>query len=72
MIVQRVEELPDDGELGVIYIIEPGSTSWTWDPIEEEFVLFESRAPGTIQYPQVFGDVEEGSDSGGSVIVTPP
>jgi len=43
MIVQRVDSLPATGEQGIIYIIEPGSVSYTW-----------SDFTGFLKYTDVF------------------
>lgn len=69
----RVESLDDIDvpEQGVIYIVEPGTSSWLWNG--SEFVQHESRAP-TIQYVKVFKDLqsEDEADVEDNIIVTPP
>jgi len=69
----RVESLDDIDvpEQGVIYIVEPGMSSWLWNG--SEFVQHESRAP-TIQYGKVFKDLqsEVEVEDEGNIIVTPP
>lgn len=71
----RVESLDDIDvpEQGVIYIVEPGTSSWLWNG--SEFVQHESRAP-TIQYGKVFKDLQTETDVEveveDDIIVTPP
>lgn len=69
----RVESLDDIDvpEQGVIYIVEPGMSSWLWNG--SEFVQHESRAP-TIQYGKVFKDLQTETDVEveDNIIVTPP
>lgn len=68
----RVESLDDIDvpEQGIIYIVEPGTSSWLWNG--SEFVQHESRAP-TIQYGKVFKDLQsEDEVEVEEIIVTPP
>lgn len=72
----RVESLDDIDvpEQGVIYIVEPGTSSWLWNG--SGFVQHESRAP-TIQYGKVFKDLQtetepEPEPDVEEVIITPP
>lgn len=69
----RVESLDDIDvpEQGVIYTVEPGTSSWLWNG--SEFVQHESRAP-TIQYGKVFKDLqsEVEVEVEDDIIVTPP
>lgn len=53
MVEQRVNELPIEGEEGVLYIIEPGTVSYIWQG--GEFRVYEQRAP-FIPYYAVFAD----------------
>ena len=52
MVEQRVNELPIEGEEGILYIIEPGTVSYIW---QGEFIVYEQRAP-FIPYYGVFAD----------------
>jgi len=77
MIEVRVTSLTiiDEPKQGIVYVLEPGTTSWIWDTTlaTPAFVLFENRAPH-IQYPQVFKDLATKVDpeTGKVIFVKPP
>lgn len=70
MTEKRVESLEDveEPEQDILYIIEPGASSWLWNGTS--FVQHENRAP-SILYNKVFRDIKS-EIINDEVIITPP
>lgn len=53
MEIIRVEELPETGLIGALYIVEPGTVCYIWDVVTDDWLVYEQRAP-YIQNEKVF------------------